>query len=78
MNANEYYANKGATPATNAIHENGRGRIADNFSFIPEQLNNCQAISKKGSACKARPVKGTAFCVGHTKQMEVKVGDVIA
>ena len=36
----------------------------------PTQDNSCSSLTRDGADCKARPVRGTDLCVGHTRQAE--------
>lgn len=39
-------------------------------SKLPEpQTPHCTAITKAGNACKAAPIRGELFCVGHARQV---------
>lgn len=44
------------------------GVRATNYSSRPYQPSHCTALNKKGTACKARTVKGTVLCIGHLRQ----------
>ena len=50
----------------------GRPVTTVGLVFVPDR---CQAPTKDGEACTARPLKGTTLCVGHTKQEKMKHGD---
>ena len=36
----------------------------------PTDSNSCSSLTRDGAECKARPVRGTNLCVGHTRQVE--------
>ena len=70
MNFGEYYESKGAKAAQRRVPQHGEGVLADNFSFAPEVLIECQMQTKAGHACKARPVTNRDVCIGHLRQVE--------
>jgi len=36
----------------------------------PADSNFCSSLTRDGAACKARPIRGSDLCVGHTRQVE--------
>lgn len=36
----------------------------------PKAPKSCSMLTKKGDPCKARPVKGTGLCVGHSRVVD--------
>ena len=40
----------------------------------PEVISaaSCSATTRAGNPCKAHPVSGSDFCIGHTKQMRAE------
>ncbi len=66
----EYYANKGAKLDRHRA-VNHKGIAADkSWSQTPFRPLNCQGITKKGTACPAKPVKTGHLCSGHLRQAE--------
>lgn len=75
MNEMDYYSAKGMKPQRPAVKQAGDGVLADNYSFVPERLIECQALTKNGHACKARPITNRNVCVGHARQLESNIND---
>jgi hypothetical protein len=38
-------------------------------SGLPHRPQQCKGMKKGGDRCGARPVKGTHYCIGHTRSM---------
>jgi len=36
----------------------------------PSDVDSCSSLTRDGAVCKARPIRGSDLCVGHTRQAE--------
>jgi len=66
----EYLKSKGGVPknAPNTIMN--RGIPTSGVFDMPYTPDRCEAVTKEGEPCRARPVKSGHLCVGHLRQVE--------
>ena len=62
----------GGVPIHRGVEENYVGGLGmpmpgDGPISEPPQATDCSGITVKGKACKAHPVRGEKFCVGHLR-----------
>lgn len=72
MKESEWYEKLGMV-RSNVRSEVGKALVADetwsSVTFLP---STCQAVTKTGVACSAKPVKTSQLCVGHLRQAEAE------
>lgn len=64
-----------ANPQFKGVSEQeARGLIENNYPLEPLAPSKpaCQATTKKGLPCKAAPIAGEPFCVGHMRANDVR------
>lgn len=68
----EWSARRGVKMAPNQESTFGGVPVGSFDTFHEEVpvLSRCEAVTKSGAACKAAPVRGQQFCVGHLRQLE--------
>ena len=66
---------RGNRPSHYAPGESSNARPMPGVSDFPEmgvppvsRDGFCSATTRHGAACKARPVRGSNLCIGHTRQ----------
>ena len=64
------FYNKGASQIVSKSADERRGVPIGNFVY----QSQCHGITKDGSECNARPVKGGNLCAGHRKQAKAMTG----
>lgn len=56
----------GGVPVSGSVHQNARPGTTP-ISAPPVKVTKCLAKTKAGRPCKAHPVHGEKYCVGHMK-----------
>lgn len=45
----------------------GAARVVGTPSFYAPAHSACAGTTKQGTACQARPARGTEYCIGHLR-----------